>query len=316
MSHSNTITHSTSLSAPSLPPWFRVDIDHDFSKPLLALGIYLTAIKIITDLTYLPWGAVAVGPDGYRQWATGPGVWRKGYDVEILIKNSQDPHAPLKLTSDVLVTGLWETMVQICRSDFYYETTLKMSYHYQEIGTLTIQEHTPGALANSTKVDADALLNSVAPSDPALSLAQAAPSLNSTAPPSYPSGRIPFPMDARYSISYTYGTTQIKSKDIFMAVLGILATAAQYDQAKQPIDKLQQVSPSKKCVITLTPTHNRVEINYSAAVAGMVLLIKAIMLPLEKFEEMDFSLWFLQYEIAKGSAKALSPGDGVAAEEK
>ena len=266
-------------------------------------------------LTSIPWGAVAVGPDGYRQWATGPGVWRKGFDVEIFIKNSQKPDAPLKLTSDVLVTGLWEMMVQICQFNFYYETTLKMWYDYQEIGTLTIQEHNVEATANGTKADADALLNSVAPKDAALSLAQVAP-LNLTAHPSYPSGRIPFPKDNRYSITYTYGTTQIESKDIFMVVLGILAIAAQYDPAQQPITELKQTSPSKKCAITLAPTPDHYQLSYRNAVIGLYLLINLIILPLGKFGEMDFSLWFLQHKIAQGSVKALSLGLGVAAAEK
>ena len=299
---------------PSLPPWLRVDIGHDFNKRLLALGIYLTAIKVMTGLVFVPWGAIAVGPDGYRQWATGPGVWRKGYDVEIVMKNSQNPSVPLQLTSDVLVTGLWETMVQISQFNFYYETTLEMCYHYNEIGTLTIQEHAVGATANGTKADTDALLNSVASKDAALSLAHAA-SLNSTAPPSYPSGRIHFPKDDRYSITYKYDTTPIKSKDIFIAVLGILATAAQYDPAKKPIKELKQVSPSKRCAITLTPTRDWVELSYSNAVMVLNLLIHAVMLPLGKFGEMDFEVRFLQHRIAWGSVKALSLGLGVAAEE-
>ena len=283
---------------------------------MLALGIYLTAIKVMTGLASIPWGAVAVGSKGHRKWATGPGVWRKGYDVEILIKNSGRNSVPRKLTSDVLVTGLWETMVQICQYNFYYETTLKMWFHiFQEIGTLTIQEHTVGATANGTEADADALLNSVAPKDAAMSLAQAAP-LNATAPPTYPSGRIPFPKDGRFSITYTYQTTQILSKDIFIAVLGILATAAQYDPASQPIKELKQMSPSKRCAITLTPTRQRVELSYSNAVIGLNLLINTIMLPLEKFAEMDFALWFLEHKIAHGSVKALTTGPGVTAEEK
>ena len=209
-------------------------------------------------------------------------------------------------------------MVQICQYNFYYETTLKMWYHYyQQMGTLTIQEHTVGAIANGTEADADAdaLLNTVAPKDAPLSLAQAAP-LNITAPPSYPSGRIPSPKDDRFSIRYTYQTTQILSKDIFIAVLGILATAAKYDPAKQPIKELKQMSPSKRCAITLTPTRRWVELSYANAVTGLNLLINTIMLPLEKFAEMDFAVWFLEHKIAQGSVKALTAGPGVVAEEK
>ena len=296
-----------------LPAWIRADIDHDFNKRLLSLGIYLTAIKVMTSLVSIPWGAVAVGPNGVREWATGPGVWRKGYDVEILMKNSQQPLIALMLTSDILVAGLWETMVQTCEYGFYYKTTLTLRYHHQEIGTLTIQEHTVGATANGTEADANALLNSVGPKDAALSLAQAAP-LNKTAPPPYTSRRILFPGDSRFSITYTYHTTQIKSKDIFMAVLGILATAAQYDPAQQPIKELKQVSPSKRCAITLTPTPNWVELSYSNAVKALNLVLHTVMLRLEKFREMEFSVWFLDEKIGQSSVKALSPGPVEAGE--
>lgn len=208
-------------------------------------------------------------------------------------------------------------MIPICRYNFYNETTLKMSFHYEEIGTLTIQEHTVEATtANGTKADTDALLDSGTPKDAALSLTQAA-TLNTTAPPSYPSGRIPFPIDDRYSITYTYPTTtQIKSKHIFITILGILATAAPYNPAQQPKHQLKQVSPSKTCAIRLTPELNRVELSYANVVVGLNLLISAIMLPLEKFGEMDFSLLFLKQEIARGSVRALRPGTGVAEEEK
>ena len=275
--------------------------------------MYLTAIKVMTYFVYKRWGTVAIGPNGFRLWATGPGVWQKGYDVEILIENSPKAIDPLKLTSDVIVTGLWETMIQVCQYNFYYKTTLKVSYHYSEIGTLTIQEHTVGATANDTKANADAFLNSVAPKDAALNLAQAAP-LNITAPPSYPSGRIAFPKDDRFSITYTYDTTPIRSKDVFMAVLGILATAAQYDPASRPMEELKQVSPSTTCAITLTPIRNL--LSYTNAVVVLNLLISRIMLPLEKFGEMDLSVWWLNHKIAQGSVKALTPGPGVAAEEK
>lgn len=101
-----------------------------------------------------------------------------------------------------------------------------------------------------------------------------------------------------------------------MAVLGILATAAQYNPAKQPIKELRQVSPSKRCAITLTPTRNWVELSYANAVNGLNLLINTVMLPLEKFGEMDFSVWFLREKIGQCSVKALSAGSGVAAEEE
>lgn len=277
-----------------------MDIDHNFHKKLLALGIYLTALKVTFLLGYQPWGAKVVGPDGYRVWAAGPGVWAQGYDVEIFAKNSQTSPALPTLTSDDLITGLWETMVQISQYNFYYEATLTIKDYYQDVGTLKIQEHAVGATANGTKVDADAFLNPVGPSDAALSLAQAAP-LNSTGPLSIAASRLPIPgSDHRYAVTFKFGGKQIQSKDVFMVALGILATTAQDDPRSKLTKELDQTSPSKKCRLRLRHVGNSNETKVGAINAALFFVVTKIMVQLERFETMGFAVWFLQTKIAEG----------------
>lgn len=261
-------------------------------------------------LGFLPWDAIAIGPDGFRIWATGTGVWEKGYDVEIVIRNQQNPQNPLRLKTKHIVTGLWETMVQISEENFYYETVLTVKQDYWEIGTITIQELTLGPTNNSTKADGTVLSKS-APSVLADSgLTQAAP-VNSTANPAYPSGQVPFPRDPRFSVIYRYLDTQIPSKDIFMAVLGLLADAAEY-YPEQSIRPMTQESPSKRCRITLTQTDIRYSVSYSNAALALSQLVSAVMLPLEKFGAMNYWLAFEDVQIAQGSVIPLIP---TAAEE-
>lgn len=282
---------------------------------MLALGIYLTAIKLITYLGNLPWDAVAIGPDGFRIWATGPGVWEKGYDVEMVVRNQQDPLSPLRLKTEHVVTGLWETMVQISEESFYYETVLTVLSDYWEIGTITIQELTPGVANNNTNTKAEPrTLSSFSPltahvdSGPTHAKAPA----NLTTNPTYPSGQVPFPRDPRFSVKYIYldsprpQTQKIPSKDIFMSILGLLATSAQFypERSMQP---MAQESPSQRCRITLIQTDIRYHVSYANAAVALGQLVSAVMLPLEKFGAMNFWVAFEDVRIAQGAVVRLIP---------
>lgn len=266
----------------------------------------MTAIKLMTYLGFLPWEAIAIGADGFRIWAKGPGVWEKGYDVEMVVRNQQNPLNPLRLKTKHIVTGLWETMVQMSEEGFYYETVLTVKQDYWEIGNLTIKELTLRASNNSTKADPTVLSKS-APSvygNPNLTQAAA---VNSAANPAYPSGQVPFPRDPRFSVMYRYlDTTQIQSKDIFMAVLGLLADAAEY-YPEQSMKPMTQVSPSKRCRITLIQTDIRYHVSYANAAVALSQLVSAIMLPLEKFGAMNYWLAFENVKIAQGSVIPLIP---------
>ena len=292
----------------------RLDIEHDFNKKLLGLGIYLTAIRLMVYLAWLPWNAVAVGPTPFHIWATGPGVWQQGYDVEMVMESAKTPTGSRPFKTRDLVPALWETMDQTSECIFYYETTTTVKLQGREIGTLKIQELTRGATANGTSANVDILSNQVLSHDAALNVTQAISPIT-TKNPSYPSGQLPFPKDPRFALVYTYKGTQIKSKHVFMAILGLLGEIAQSDHA-EPIEKVKQVSPSKKCAVTLDHNDEYYSLIYLDAVIALSQLVFAIMLPLEKFETMDFWVLFEGHRIARGSIFALGPADEVAAEEE
>lgn len=307
-------SHSVSLTAPSLSPGIEISIDHDFNKKLLAIGMYLTALDITYALGRAGWYDRPIGPEGFRAYAVGQGVWRQGYDVEIDIKNSQEPRDPLQLRTCDVVTGLWQLMVQVAADDLYYETVLTLKQHYRAIGTVTVKELKLAATANSTNADATLVSTSTLPANADLALTQASPK-NLTAGPTYPTGRIVEPRDRRFTIMYTFTGTQIKSKDVFMAALGLLAGAAQYAPGA-PLQSIQQVSPSKRCVITVRSFPVPHQVTYGFVAYGLRPLIYWIMLPLEKFEEMTFVLEYDGYRLAEGHVKPLTPAPGLAAEEE
>lgn len=277
--------------------------------------MYLTAIQVVIIFSQQDWDIKPIGPDGYRTWARGPGVWQKGYDVEIDIKNSQKPGDPLQLKTSYIITGLWETMVQVAESNFYYETILTVKQHYREIGTVTIKELTLGATGNGTNEDEILLSTPVLPGNADLALLQINP-VNVTAVPSYPAGRVANPRDSRVTIAYTYITgTQINSKDVFMAILGLAADAAQY-RPNTPLKDVQQESPSKKCEIALRPLVASFQMTYGYATGGLWGLIIFVMLPLEKFGDMTFVLEYQGFGLAEGYIKAKVPAPGIAAGEE
>ena len=305
MSYTNHRLNSISVTAPSPPPSIQLTIDHNVNKKLLALDMYLTASKAMLGLGRMGWDDKPVGTQGYRVTA---------HDVEIDMKNSQTPEDPLQLKTSYIVTGLWETMVQISQNNLYYETVLTLKQHYREIGTLTMKEPTVGAAANGTNADASLLSTPAILGHADLALTQAVP-VNQTAGPGYPYGRVFDPTDRRYSIMYTYTGTQIRSKDVFMAIIGLLADAAQYSPATL-VERMAQFSPSKRCLIRLTCFHRPYQLNYGFAARGLGLLIALIMLPLEKFGEMTFQLEYQGYRVGEGVVNAFASTPEVAAEEE
>ena len=306
-------SRSVSLTAPSPPPSIQLSIDHDVDKKLLALGMYLTAIQVVTVCSRTEWDSKPIGPNSWRTWAVGPGVWQQGYDVEIDIKNSQKPEEPLQLKTSYIVTGLWETMVQVAEYNMYYETVLTLKQHYREIGTVTIKELTWGATGDGTDEDANFLSTPALPGNADSALSQAIP-VNLTTVPRYPAGQVADPRDPRITITYTYTTgTQIASKDVFMGILGLLANAAQYPPARPMAELLHQTSPSGRCEVFLRPLVASFQVTYGFATSGLNGLINLVMLPLEKFGEMTFVLEYQGFRLAEGSIKATVPASGIAA---
>lgn len=276
--------------------------------------MYLNAIEVMIGIGKRGWDDRCVSFEGLRVVAVGPGVWRQGYDVEVDMKNSQKQGDPLQLKTSHIVTGLWETMVQVADNNFYYETILTLKQHYRDIGTVAIKELTVAATANNMNADTNLFSTSALLRNADLATTKAIP-VNLTAGPSYPAGRIADRGDPRLTIMYTYTRTQINSKDIFMAIIGLLADAAQY-APNRPLEAMQQISPSQRCTISLRPFPAPIQATYGFAVRGLRDLIYFIMLQLEKFGEMTFVLEYQGYRLVEGYVKARVPAPGVAAEKE
>ena len=277
--------------------------------------MYLAVIDVMIVVGKNDWDDEAAPHGGARYVPKGTGVWAKCFDVEIDILNSQAPEDPLQLTTSDAITGLWETVVEAAEASLYCFTVLTLRNDYRDIrSTVTIKEANVAAASNSTDTDADTFSTRSLSRSADMTLTRAAP-VNLTAAPPYPAGGIVNPKNNQLSIMYTYTNTQIKSRDILLAMTGLFADAAQYAPSAW-LKTRQQVSSSGKCAISLVPFLAPDLVTFGFATRALTDLIYLVMLPLEKFEEMTFVLEFHRYRMAEGHIQAMSPAPGIAAEEE
>ena len=113
---------------------------------------------------------------------------------------------------------------------------------------------------------------------------------NLAAIPTYPSGEVPFPADASYTIKYQYMETRIiPSKQLLMAALGFLGQGAEHANENK-IGILTGFCPSTRCVMEMWPSYTALPISYRSARAALDHLIFGIMAPLMKSEEVTFEI--------------------------
>ena len=128
-----------------------------------------------------------------------------------------------KLKTSHIATGLLKAKVQISENNLYYETLLTVKQHYLEVGTLNITEPNLGANANGMNTDANTHSNSTLSGDADLGMVQAI-LMNLNTKPHDPVDIVP--PASGWTLVYSYQKTQIQSKDVFMATLGILSDVA------------------------------------------------------------------------------------------
>lgn len=216
-------------------------------------------------------------------------VWSSGFDVEIDIESSRGAHGSVPLETVHIVSGLYETIVDVVAQSRFCEVHTTLLLHRRQIGILLLQKRSPtrtlatgGANATSSvSVDSVAQENAVV----------------------YPSGTFTDPDDAAFSLSYTYSGVRINSKDIFLAVLDALATAAQFSRVKY-FQSLTAVSPSGSCAISIVANLGSIfRVNYSFVTKALRFLIVDVMVPLGKFEGLTLQLKWETSEMAEMSVR-------------
>ena len=221
-------------------------------------------------------------------------VWMEPFNVQIDIAPSQMSFGSIPLVTNHVVSGIYETIVDVAAKSRFCEVLSTLSLHRRQIGTLHIEKKTPRAL--------DAEANTTL-----LTVAQVHSQSNDI---TYPSGQYRDPKDVEFSIDYEYSGARINSKDIFLVVIDVLATAAQ-SSPDTLLDSLHAVSPSGDCVINIAKVGDPSKINYSFVTLALRLLVMEIMVKLRKFEEIGFRLNWDASVVAEASIKLANHGAAV-----
>lgn len=256
-----------------------MDIHYDESKRLSLLGIYLTAIDCMYDFAQEEWHEPQTLILTFRS---------VGFDVQIEIEPAQ---TALQLRVNHVILGIYDTILDVAAKSRFCETLSTISLHGRHVGTLRIENKTPtimGSGSNATNI----------------TIADAFPRGNAV---TYPKGQFDDPDDPEFSIEYIFYGGRIYSKDIFLAVLDALATAAQFTDSA-PFNSLGGVSPSGDCVINIIGVDGPYQINYSFVTKALKILIMGIMVPLTKFEEIALRLKWKGALLAEASVKMADRG--------
>ena len=268
----------STLAAPAPPSGFEIDIHYDTSSLLNPLGIYLCAIDFMYQFAQTGWN---------KRLSGGFTVWLDRYDVEIDIESVHQQHGSVQLQTCHIVLGLYETIREVSAQSRFCEVLTALSLHRRQIGSLAIQRKTPqktktvGVNATSSSTVMDFSSNDV---------------------PTYPSGSIIDLDDRRFNISYMFTGIRINSKDIFLAVLDALATAARFP-ANTLFQSLNAASPSGACVISLTVDSSQSTLSYSFITKTLRGIVIHVMVVLRKFEEITFQLNWQANKMVEGSVR-------------
>lgn len=268
----------STLAAPARPLGFDADIHYDTSEILNALGVYLCAIDVMYHFAQTGW---------FKRLAGGLEVWVDGFNMEIDIEKSQEPHGGFQLQTNHIVFGLYETIVDISAHSRFCQVLTTLSMHRRQIGTLVIQKRASMApekeIANAKSL---ILVNGSSISNAA----------------TYPSGLVIDPENPSFSIAYNYSGIRINSKDIFLAVLDALATAAEFSPSTS-FRSLNAISASGDCAISILEVDSQFQMTYSYVTKALRAMIVDIMVYLRKFEEMTLELKWQASKIAEGSIR-------------
>ena len=265
----------STLAAPSPPPGFEAEIYYDTSKTFNPLGVYLCALDFMYALAQKGWTTILHG--GYT-------VWVNDFDVEIDVESEEGSISSLPLESSHIVLGFYKTIVDVSTQSRFCEVLTTLWQYRRQVGTIVIEKRTlengGSDIANSSLVNGSPQNNTV----------------------TYPSGRVFDKDEHDFSISYTYSGVRINSKDIFLAALDALATAAQFSP-DSVFRSLNAISISGDCVINMVENDSSSKLNYSFVTKALRILLVDVMVHLRIFEEITLQLEWRMLKMAEGSIK-------------
>ena len=271
-------TSASTLLAPLPPAGFSTDISYHTSERLSPIGVYLCALDCMYYLTTIGWR---------RELDTALTISAMKFNVDIAVIPRLDPGAPLGLTTNCIVVGLWEIILDIATNSRFCEVVASLLLHNRQFGSLAIartEQKIHGYNASSLAIIEK-------PSDS-----------NAV---TYPSGRYIDEDEQDFSVSYTFSGTRIDSKSIFLVVIDALAISAEFSPTRA-FFSLQTVSPFGDCKISISGLRVPVGFNYSFITKALMMLVEDIMVALGKFEEITFQLEWQDETLAEGRVQLIS----------
>ena len=226
-----------------------------------------------------------------REWnkrlSGGLTTWVEDFSVEIDVESMRGQRASAGVQTSHIVVGLYQTIVEVSVQSLFCEVLTTISLQRREIGSIAIQKRISGTKENDGITATSSLMVNGFSSSNAVT---------------YPSGQVTDTDDHSFTIPYTFNGIRINSKDIFIAVLDALATAAQFP-ANTPFRSLNAISASGDCVIRIAVDSSQSELSYSHVTKALRAMITDVMIVLRKFEEVTFQLSLQAVKMVKGSIK-------------
>ena len=215
--------------------------------------------------------------------------WAEGYNVQIGIETTQGSHGSIRLATNHIVIGLYTTMVDVAAQSRFCEVHTTLSQHQRRIGRLLIEKKTSSTLEQGGTNATNLLLGKGSLQGSVLT---------------YPSGRVIDPDDLNFEVAYTYSGARLNSKDVFLAALDALATAAQFNRLTF-FESLNVISPSGACTISIVAIQSSTfKVRYSFVTRALLILITDIMIHLKNFGEVTLRLEWKRSAMAELSVKS------------
>ncbi|KAL8698385.1 MAG: hypothetical protein Q9201_006600 [Fulgogasparrea decipioides] len=280
--------HNASLTTLPPIPGFALTYNFDHSEPLRPLEIYHTAIQLMYELAQRSWDA-SIHPMVTEQL--------EGYDVIILIMNPEAPAAPNQLLVSHSVTGLYRSVVTMTERILFCQLRSQLLIQGKRIGALSITTINDKSKATppppTTTIKANITSNSEAEvqadsdDDGNNKHISAINNLGANR------GQLRDPINPQFVLKYYFYGKTITSKEVALAVLEALATAAphgRYDDCKE----LEAVTKSGGCAIFVNPTTttaatgknnngDELILTYEFVTRALVLLFAKIVVPYKRF---------------------------------
>lgn len=284
---------STELNSPlpPSPPGFQTKLDWDRSVPLNPTAVYVTAIKLMYGLCQQAWSdTVNLAHDDLRV------VEQSGYNG--IIYTSDSPHST-ELKTGLAVRALYDVVFSMATQEpGFYKVTSSIELQGRAIGRILITSNAQTPTAYPTSSDRDFLNNTLTANVPG---SYDTPTVNPSSL-AY-SGYIPDPDDERFKISYQYVGDNIRSQEIFSAVLAGLANVAQYNN-DGPVPWLTAVSFTGNVVFHFGARPRQALMGWHIS-RTYYLLVYHLFLVQRILKEIRFTLLYYGRPIADGFMKSM-----------